>query len=623
MATFKIKILSKQTFLFLIVILLLVAILTCNIILLTRRCSPHHLPNITKKPSLTYNLEPYLPSSTGGKNVLSGYFRVLQSDELKNIVEASTHKIYNVYLNYDNLYFSGTLTNFTSYYSYYDSSGNLYSNTDTIKFLINTPVTSSPNTTSFPFLGQSGVFCLPLIPIPNGATQIKFGFQITDSQNQPVLSTIDLTSLLPLTVHIFDNNKSSNSNLPLVSVSSGMNPALNIPSSNSLFSVGVIKNYILMAMDSTDSKLTTTNFSTDSSTSYNNWPYLLYMSPFPSQDTLTSTGKWFSLSPGPDATPTYYTSTTPTTPTTNPSYSSNQFLLQSVKYNNYCITGLNILPSFTPTYSINPIASGIGSSTGTTISITSNSYPVHPVGTYPEKGSKTQVAALLDPNNSSVTSLTSSTFKVTARASSTKWGALSMDRIGYAFDNIPLYGAIDAGGYNPVGFECPDLFGTHPSPQEYHRHVITPPLYNWVIDNNLRVCGYLMDGYPIVAPFLVTVDGVTRVVKTMDLNRNHGVVADISFAINGVQVRYDFFYVATFDWPYTAFAFYGTAVTIPGSGPPKGMGSRTPAPLGTSGPRYLPGNPSSLPQQQQGVTVSPSPSIRTVSMGTGGGNRRR
>jgi len=616
MATFKIKNLSKETFLFLIVILLLLAILTCTIILLTRRCS--HFPDITKRPSLTYNLEPYLPSSTGGKNVLSGYVRILQGDELKNITEASTHKIYNIYLNYDNLYFSGTLTNFTSYYSYYDSSGNLYSNTDTIKFQINTPVTSSPNATSFPFLGQSGVFCLPLIPIPNGATQIKFGFQITDSQKQPTLSTIDLTSLLPLTVHIFDNNKSSNSNLPLVSVSSGMNPALNIPSSNSVFSVGVIKNYMLMAMDSTDAKLMSTNYSTDSSTSYNNWPYLLYMSPFPSEDTPASTGKWFSLTPGPDATPTYYT------PTTTPSYSSNQFLLQSVKYNNYCITGLNILPSFTPTYSINPVASGIGSSTGTTISITSNSYPVHPVGTFPDKGSKTQVAALLDPNNNSVTSLTSSTFKVTAKASSTKWGALNMDKIGYAFDNIPLYGAIDSGGYNPMGFECPDLFGAHPSPQDYHRHVITPPLYNWVINNNLRVCGFLMDGYPIVAPFLVTVDGVTRVVKTTDLNRNHGIVADISFAINGVQVRYDFFYVATFDWPYTAFAFYGTAVTIPGSGgPPKRMGSPSSVPPpGTSGPVYLPGNPSPL-QQQQGVTVSPSPSIRTVSTGTGGGNRRR
>ena len=616
MPTFKIKNLSKDTILFMIVILLLLAILTCTIILLTRRCSYHQLPNFTNRSSLSYNLEPYLPSSSTGKNVLSGYVRVLQGDELKNITEASTHKIYNIYLNYDNLYFSGTLTNFTSYYSYYDSSGNLYTNTDTIKFQINTPVTSSPNATSFPFLGQSGVFCLPLIPIPNGATQVKFGFQITDSQTSPTLSTIDLTSLLPLTIHIFDNNKSSNSNLPLVTLNSTMNPALNIPSSNSLFSVGVIKTYMVEAMDSTDAKLMSTNYSTDPTTSYNNWPYLLYMNPFPSKDTPASTGKWFSLTPGPDATPTYYT------PTTTPSYSSNQFLLQSVKYNNYCITGLNILPSFTPTYSVNPVSSGLGTSTGTTISITSNSYPVHPVGTFPDKGSKTQVAALLDPNNNSVTSLTSSTFKVTAKASSTKWGALNMDRIGYAFDNIPLYGAIDARGYNPMGFECPDLFGVSPSPQDYHRHVITPPLYNWVIDNNLRVCGYLMDGYPIVAPFLVTVDGSTRVVKTMDLNRNHGIVADISFAINGVQVRYNFFYVATFDWPYTAFAFYGTAVTIPGSGPPKGMGSRAPAPSGTNGPVRVVGNVSPS-QQQQGVTVSPSPSIRTVSTGSGGGNRRR
>ena len=211
-----------------------------------------------------------------------------------------------------------------------------------------------------------------------------------------------------------------------------------------------------------------------------------------------------------------------------------------------------------------------------------------------------------------------------------------MDQVGYAFDNIILCQALDSGGNNPLALECLDIFGAHPSPEDYHRHMISPCLFNWILDNQIRVAGIMIDGYPIVAPFLVTdkTTGETRVVQTSDLNSNHGIVASITFSMPTLSssssssspsttMTFPFFYVATFDWPYTAFAFYGTATTLPS--PSSSGGGSGPAPQnGGSGSS----NGSSPPPPQNGGSgssagSSPPPPQNGGSGSTNGSSRNR
>jgi hypothetical protein len=476
---------------------------------------------------------------------------------------------------------------FTSYYAY-TYNGQTTTNTDSIDFLINVPVTltsnspgsgpSSPNTPvtttppipNMPYSGQSIAFCIPLVAIPNGATNIQFGYQMNGA-----ITSLALTSMSTLNVHIFDS--AGINNLPLATASIA---SLSIPSGP--FSLAEIAEYTLMAMDSTIARINITNYSTSATTAQSSG--LIYMSPFPSETTVVNTGKWFSTMPyssslflssssiGKSPSITMSPSITTSSPydvTYFVSDTDTPYISQSTKYNNYSIVGLNVSSEYSAYYNIIPTSSS-------SISITFNSYPVHPVGSFPnEYEFGTQVAAYCDYNNEEVVSVSTETLSVTAAPSSTMFNPLNMTLSGYIFDNVIICQALDSDGKNPISLECVDLFGCHPSPEDYHRHNISLPLCNWVIDNQLRVAGFMLDGYPIVAPFLVTdkTTGAVRVVQTSDLNVNHGIVTNITFSMPSLssssttttsptttQMSFDFFYVATFDWPYTAFAFYGTAV---------------------------------------------------------------
>jgi hypothetical protein len=513
--------------------------------------------------------------SASNSNII-GYYKTLQSNEITSIsdtgVSSGQTVVYNVYLSASNLTVPSNLTSFTSYYAY-TYNGQTTVNTDTIDFLINVPVTltsnsppsapSSPNTPTtttppipnMPYSGQSIAFCIPLVAIPSGATNIQFGYQMNGA-----ITSLALTSMSILNVHIFDSAGINNLPLATASISS-----LSIPTGP--FSLAEISEYTLVAMDSTLARVDITNYSTSATTAQSSG--LIYMSPFPSQTTVVNTGKWFTTTP-------YSSSSSSSSITTSPPYDVTYFvsdpdtpyISQSTKYNNYSIVGLNVSSEYSAYYNITPTSPS-------SISITFNSYPVHPVGSFPnEYEFGTQVAAYCDYNNEEVVSISTETLSVTAAPSSTMFNPLNMTLSGYIFDNVIICQALDSGGQNPISLECVDLFACHPSAQDYHRHNISLPLFNWVIDNQLRVTGFMLDGYPIVAPFLVTdkTTGAVRVVQTSDLNVNHGIVANITFSMPSLsssstttpptttQMSFGFFYVATFDWPYSAFAFYGTAV---------------------------------------------------------------
>lgn len=202
------------------------------------------------------------------------------------------------------------------------------------------------------------------------------------------------------------------------------------------------------------------------------------------------------------------------------------------------------------------------------VSITTNGIPTHPYGTFPDSGGTSSVAkfaavaAYCATNNNSIAPTTSfSINNVVARPSTSQLSALTASSIGYIFDNTLLFAASDETGNNPLALELGDIFLAHCSQGNlYHRHFIAPALYNWIIDNQLRVIGFLADGYPIVAPFLVNSSTGVRVVQSSDLNINHGLVCPITFTLPGAtaSVSFDFFYVATLDFPYTIAAFYGS-----------------------------------------------------------------
>ena len=107
------------------------------------------------------------------------------SPSTSNTLSTMSYNLYNIYVNYTNLKYSGTVSSFTSYYEYCDSSNTLQSNTDyTITFLSgdsNVYMGSTTGTTksyTLPVSGQSGTFCLPLIRVPTTATNFAVGIKL-------------------------------------------------------------------------------------------------------------------------------------------------------------------------------------------------------------------------------------------------------------------------------------------------------------------------------------------------------------------------------------------------------------------------------------------------------------
>jgi hypothetical protein len=145
--------------------------------------------------------------------------------------------------------------------------------------------------------------------------------------------------------------------------------------------------------------------------------------------------------------------------------------------------------------------------------------------------------------------------------------AMVAGTIGWVFDNCPIYAPEDATNNNPMFKEVLDLFGGHPDEDFiYHHHSIVPSLYNWVVDYQPRVIGFMCDGYPIVTPFLVydSTTGAIRTITATDLNINNGLTFStpmtFSFVYGGTtqSYSYNFCYVAINCFPYHIGAFYGT-----------------------------------------------------------------
>ena len=260
--------------------------------------------------------------------------------------------------------------------------------------------------------------------------------------------------------------------------------------------------------------------------------------------------------------------------------SGTPYLLIYNKLQNYAKPGLNYFTTNAQSSTTNTlyVAPTITQKSTNHVSITSVSVPPHPIGNY----------------NGNITTANSASFYISSNPQYISQYGTYVDpsgnpqangvngnniatlpgTVGWTVDNCGIYACLDANYQNPMMKEILDVFGGHPNvDNNYHHHAIYPALYNWVVDYNPRLAGFMADGYPIVTPFLVSdaTTGSTRLIRSSDLNSNNGLVANVSFNFkwqNATTQSYvfSFCYVATNCFPYTIGSFYGRPVIYNTSG---------------------------------------------------------
>lgn len=192
--------------------------------------------------------------------------------------------------------------------------------------------------------------------------------------------------------------------------------------------------------------------------------------------------------------------------------------------------------------------------------IQTNLLPPHTVGNFPI--SKTSPCYTYDPNNNTVQPQ-NVTFTLPLKpVYSDTPQPCSLGLEGYFFDNTGFFVCLDENAYDALSLECEDSYWGHPEEQGlYHHHTTPLALTNNTLDTKVRVVGFAIDGFPIVAPYLVKRDdGSFSPLSTNDLDECHGLKKNISFVFQGQTLTYSYFYVTSFDFPYLICALRGTII---------------------------------------------------------------
>ena len=593
---------ASGTFPWVLVLLICILIVGVMTMVLVKPCVEPYTPSPspvcanTTSTTLCSSMTVYYSTVTTEDDVLY-MLNDVWADSAKTV---QSYCVYNVYIAYNSLINptkTGTITSFTSYYEYCGSDGKLYSNVDYVATFMTGSVaalmsstTGAQTTYSMPMSNQSNTFCLPMIPIPMSATNIAFGIQMTvngTTYTQTVKmspsSTPNYTDtgyMCTFQSNIYDSTQTENSTV-LPAVKASLTTAL--PSGVSLFSTSpsasstpitmstneyrtLLLTYLNSAYSYYDVNLYTTKFSSLKDNPPVGSAMIYYnKSVTPTPSNAVALGCWFvnQGNTSINATPQCYNATSAT------------YVCMTNKMNNFTSYGLNNTFSSQAAYSLKP---SIVNTTSQVALACSVMYPVHPYGTFPTS-SVTQLSAKVATNPATIKSYSVSTLSTALSPTSTRstTNYLTAGMIGYLFDNTILFAAGDADGYTPFARECLDIFFGHPDPSGYyHHHFIAPTMTNWCLSNTMRVIGFLNDGYPLVAPFIVKDTNSTnqyRYITTSDLNKYHGLEGSFSFTLSAVSssssstttpvtLSYSFIYVATFDFPFTASAYYGTPTSI-------------------------------------------------------------
>ncbi len=185
-----------------------------------------------------------------------------------------------------------------------------------------------------------------------------------------------------------------------------------------------------------------------------------------------------------------------------------------------------------------------------------------PYYTSPYSGATGQNSNVYDQNNNFITVVNLQYDipkypKVKTNGTPLAWGP-----IGYSFRNTPIFTALSEDGWDAVSIVSLDQGFQHTqSLSILHTHSTHPFINdqngNWEISTQIKVIGYMIDGFPVVAPFLLYNGSSYRVVENSDLDECHGLAKKITFTIDGVTLSYDYFYVGTLEFPYIISALRG------------------------------------------------------------------
>jgi hypothetical protein len=211
--------------------------------------------------------------------------------------------------------------------------------------------------------------------------------------------------------------------------------------------------------------------------------------------------------------------------------SGTPYLLVYNKLQNYSKPGLNYFTTGGQSSTTNSlyIPPTITRYSSNRVHINSISVPPHPIGNFNGNINTPNFASYYVGNNPNY--ITQYQVCVDASGYSKANGvngnniATIPGTVGWMVDNCGIYTCADDTYQNPMMKETLDVFGGHPNNgNNYHHHAVYPALYNWVVDYNPRLAGFMADGYPIVTPFLVSdaTTGSTRLIRSSDLNSNNG-----------------------------------------------------------------------------------------------------
>jgi len=238
-------------------------------------------------------------------------------------------------------------------------------------------------------------------------------------------------------------------------------------------------------------------------------------------------------------------------PTTYGPWINGNYYDLTIKYGEYSVGGYQFFP-------VSPFASI--SLSADTLFIRTNVIPNHPAGQFPISPN---YSCYIYDSNPNTTTPQNITFMLPLHPTiNDDPGIMAEGIMGYWFDNACYLVAIDEQGKDPGALEAVDAYSGHPQEQGiYHHHAFNPVLVNWVVDTQVRVVGFSLDGFPIVAPYLTKKNGVWTILSTSDLDECHGIEKNISFVLDGHTLSYSYYYVCTFDFPYVQSAFRGTKGT--------------------------------------------------------------
>lgn len=132
---------------------------------------------------------------------------------------------------------------------------------------------------------------------------------------------------------------------------------------------------------------------------------------------------------------------------------------------------------------------------------------------------------------------------------------LGLGPIGYMFNGVALFDALDAAGRDAAAHEIQDKCAGHPQQAGvYHYHSMSDCIPGEDVNN--QAIGYALDGYGIFSDR----DANGKQYTSADLDACHGITSQILWDGKLVSMYH---YVLTRDYPYSLGCYHGTPVRTP------------------------------------------------------------